>query len=131
MIETLPAYRANQPFTESVRLRRPIRSLQNFHSHRFQTAIHLTRKDAVPIVEDETAGTLPHGHLTKLLQGPVCRGMRRHVEVSDAPGSYLHSDKYIENAKASGHDDEEARYCAIGAGRFAAVNLSMQAFTRN
>lgn len=58
-------------------------------------------------MEHKTVRRLTHGHLAKLLLGPVCRGMRGGIEVGNPASSHLHRYKHIENAKASRHDDKE------------------------
>src|SRR6201984_1519550 len=106
-IKTFSSNRAHEPFTKSIRLRRPKRSPQDDDAQRLQGAIKFRRVDAVPVVENESVGLLTRDGLSKLLDRPSCAGMIGHVEVSNLTCSYLHDYKHVQNSKASCHDDKE------------------------
>ncbi len=56
---------------------------------------------------DERAISMITGNsFAKRLQGPISRGMLRHMEVNDAPRSDVDQQQYIENPKAGGDGDD-------------------------
>src|SRR5260370_15880145 len=112
-IEALPPHRTNQSFTESIRLRRSIRSPQDSYACRLQAGIEVMRINTVAVVEDESIRPLTRDDLAKLLERPGCRRVSGDIEVSNLARSYLQDDEDIEDSEASGHHNEEitGQYC--------------------
>src|SRR5712692_976762 len=112
-IEAFSPHGAHQSFTESVRLRRPIRSTQDSYAHRLQAGIKVMRINTVAVVEDESIRLLTRDDFAKLLERPGCRRVSGDIEVFNLARSYFHEDEDIKDSEASGHDDEEiaGQYC--------------------
>ena len=54
IIQALPPEGPHQPFTEGVRLRRPVGRLENPNTEALQRQIDLGRKDAIAVMDQES-----------------------------------------------------------------------------
>ena len=106
-VETLATDRADQPLAIRIRLWAAHRSLQHRQAHRGHCAIDGRRIDAVAVVNEKALRLIAGNHRAELLDGPVGRGVLRHVPMHDSACADLQDDEYIQRAKArrDGHEE--------------------------
>src|SRR5215471_17036915 len=107
IIQALPSHGADQPFAVSLRLGCSEWRLQNAHAHRLHGSIKLHGVDPVSVVEDKPIQLFTTKRFTELLQGPLCCGLLRDVEVSDAACPYFHHHEDVEDPESCADGDKE------------------------
>lgn len=99
IIQTFAAYRPNEPFTMSIRGRHANGRSQYVDAPTLRLFIEAGRESLMSIMKEEPAIAVAGKRFPELLQSPVSRQMRSHVEVNQTPGPDLESDKYIKDTE--------------------------------
>lgn len=107
VVQAFSSYRSNQPLAVGVGFWRLHRSAQNLQPKSLQVFINFRGEDRVTIMDEKAISMITGNSFAKLLQGPISRGMLRHIEVNDATRSDVDQQQYIENTKAGGDGDHE------------------------
>ena len=102
-VKALTPYASHEPFAECIRRRRSDRSFQGPHSEPLQRLIHAWRKDAVPVMNQESVGMVERKELAELLDGPFGGRMCSYVRVKDPPGTNLHRHEDVQHSERGGH----------------------------
>jgi len=137
-VQALPPERADEPLAERIGLGILGWSSQHLESQVVDTAVELCREDAIPVMEEETVAMVRRDRFAQLLQRPDRRGVRRDIDVEDAPRGVFHHDKHVEQAKGrrdhytevTGHDRPRmiAHKGAPALGRGAFASPTLEAF---
>jgi len=106
-VQTLTTDGPHQSFAECVRLGRPKRRFQHYHSHRLEGGIELRRIDAIPVMHDKPIRRLTRDGFSELLECPVSGRVSRNVEVSDPARSHFQDHEDVEHSKCGSDRDEE------------------------
>ena len=92
-VETLSTDRADQPLAIGIRLRAAHRSLQHRQTHCGNCPVDGRRINAVAVVNEEALWLIAGNHRAELLDGPVGRGVLRHVPMHDPACADLQEDE--------------------------------------
>jgi len=93
-IQALPAHRADQSFTISVRRWCPHGSAQNFQFKvTVKFLVQLPGEDRIVVVDQELIRMIARDRFPELLQRPVCGRMRGYVVVENAAAANFHHDE--------------------------------------
>jgi hypothetical protein len=99
------AYPRSRP--EGVRLWNASRRLENRQTHRLDGSIDTFRVNRVAIVDHESVPLIARHNHPKLLRGPVCCRMLRHVPMQDSSCTDFQNDKHVDHAECGCYDDKE------------------------
>ena len=106
-IQALPADRAHQPLAKRIGLRGAHGRFQHAQIHRCQRSVDIRRVNRVSIVNHELVQAITSDERPELLNGPLGRGMLRHVPVRDPACPDFQDDEHVENPERGHHRDKE------------------------
>jgi len=106
-VQALAPNRANHPFAERVRLRRPQRRPENPQTHGRDGSIDAVGIDAVVIVDQESMRRVARDQHSELLCRPIRRGMFGHIPVPDPAGADFQHHEDVDDAERGRDRDEE------------------------
>jgi len=98
-VQAFAADRADHACAEGIRLWRTHRCFQDAQAHRLKRAVNAFRVDRVAIVDDESMHLVVGDDHPELLRGPVCRRMRGHVPLENAPRADLQYYEHVHDAE--------------------------------
>ena len=107
VVDAVPADGTDHPFNVGILSRGTVCGNDLFDSQGLNTSSELGAVNAVSIPNHIARGRIERERLDHLLCCPCRRWKPRHVEVCDFPPLMPHDDKYVEQAKGEGRNDEE------------------------
>jgi len=114
MIQTLSAYRPDDPFTVRILPWRTRCDQRFFDSHAFDTLGEVVSVDAISIADQETWTRLVGKGVDDLLSGPFGVGIGGDVEVTDFSAVMTHHDEDVQNPERDRGNREEITSSNIG-----------------
>jgi hypothetical protein len=93
-IQALTTHGSDQPFAIRIRLWRAHRRPQDPQPKRaFELLVQVPRENRIAIMDQELVTSVAGNGFPKLLQRPVCGGMRGHVVVENTATANFHYDE--------------------------------------
>lgn len=106
-IDTFPPQRAQQPLTERVRRWTVRWGFQDPEAQVPYALVELSGENTVPVMDEEARGVICWHRFAQLLQGPLCCGMRRDMNMEQAAAGVFHDHKDVEQTKGCCDGDTE------------------------
>jgi hypothetical protein len=106
-VEALAPEGSDEALAEGVRFWTARRRLEHREAEGTGGCVERSREDRIAVVQEISPRMLGNEDLAQLLRGPCSRGMRRRVDVEDAPGADLHDNECVDRAKGCrrGYDE--------------------------
>ena len=103
VIKAFPAKCSDHSLAESIRERRPKRSLQDRQQHVLDGFVECPREDRIAVVDEPPVVVLPRQSFTELLERPLGRWIGRDVGMQDSAAPDLHDYEDVEHLKTRRH----------------------------
>ena len=107
-IETLSTNCSNQPLTERIRLGSSDRRLQRAYAKAVQRLIESQRKNAVPVVNDESVWMIEGQEFPELLYRPLGGRMFGHIAMQNSARTDFHRSKHVQDPERRRHKKSQA-----------------------
>ena len=107
MIQTIPAYRADNSFAVRILPRRPCCNQDFFDAHVRDPLREVVTIGTVAISQKKTRGFFVRKGVDDLLGGPFGVGMAGHIEVDDLSPVMAEHDEYVQNAEGDRRNGEK------------------------
>src|SRR5437879_10514789 len=102
-IQAFTTYRSDQPFAVGIRLGCSRGRAQHAQSEGLELIIHFHREDGIAVANEKAVSMIGWNCLSKLLQGPLRRGVRGEITVQDALCPEFHMEKEGKDVEVSGN----------------------------
>src|SRR6267142_6490908 len=106
-VQALPPERAQEPFTQGIRLGTAHRCFQDPETQMPHLLIELLGEHAVAVMDQETVAVINRDGFAKLLDRPLGRGVRRHIGMQDSAACVFHHHKHVERLEGGSDHDAE------------------------
>src|SRR5262245_22351942 len=106
-VQTLASQRPDEAFTDRIRYRCPHRCPENFQTQMTDTLIESVRENAITVMDEEAVAMIRWDRFAQLLQSPLCRGMRRDVDMEQSAAGVFNDYKDVEHTEGCGDGDTE------------------------
>jgi hypothetical protein len=106
-VQTFSPKRPEYPFTDRIGHGRPYWRLEDVEAQMPYALVKGRRENAVAVMDEEAVAVIGRYRFAQLLQGPLCRGMCRDVDMEQSAAGVLNDHKDVEQTKGCGDGDTE------------------------
>src|SRR5215813_11201751 len=106
-VQTLASQRPDEALTDRIRYGCPHWCLEDCEAQMTNALVESVRENAITVMDEEAIAVIRRYRFAQLLQGPLCRGMRRDVGMEQAAVGVLNDHKDVEHTKGCSDGDAE------------------------